>query len=157
MNLLRCILKCFSCSFNLYLNSKWICHEVLPLISILFKCSTVYVVASGFLNPRYRHNWTGIWFHETKFILQTFFCQSLHCQVLFIIDICFDCLFINTKVMICCFVIQKSGIRNRAVKQSLNTRRQIPAYRGSKGMKTYIDSPWGSFQQLGGSVAGRPN
>ena len=68
--------------------------------------------------------------------------------MLFITDIILDCLFIDIKVKILCFRIKKLGIRNRAVKHSLNTRRFIPAYRGSKGIKTLI----GSFQQSGGSV-----
>ena len=41
---------------------------------------------------------------------------------------CLDCLFIEIIVKNFCFRIQKSGIMNRAVKQSLNTRRIIPAY-----------------------------
>ena len=45
------------------------------------------------------------------------------------------------KIKILCFMIQKSRIRNRAVKQSLNTRRLIPAYRGPQGMTTSIGSP----------------
>ena len=49
-------------------------------------------------------------------------------------------------------LLQDSEIRNRAVKQSLNTRRLIPASRGSKGMKTSIGSPEGYFQQSGGSL-----
>ena len=140
--LFKCFLKTFfSSSFNLCLNCKWICHELQPLKCILLICSTVCEVASGFPTPRYRHNWTEIWFLETKFILHTFLCHIFHCLVLFIIKISFDCLFIDIKVKIPCFRIQKSGIRNRVVKQSLNTRRLIPAYRGSKGMQTSICSP----------------
>ena len=63
-----------------------------------------------------------------------------------------DCLFIDIKVKILCFRIQKSGIRDRAVKQSLITRRLVTAYRGYKGLETSIGTPQGSFQQSGGSV-----
>ena len=56
-------------------------------------------------------------------------------------NICLDSLFIYIKVKILCFRIQKSEIRNRAVKQFLNTRRLIPAFRGSKGLKISIGSP----------------
>ena len=42
--------------------------------------------------------------------------------LLFIINICLDCLFIDIEVKILCFRIKTLVIRNRAIKQSLNTR-----------------------------------
>ena len=59
----------------------------------------------------------------------------------FLLLMCLDCLFIDIIVKNFCFRIQKSGIMNRAVKQSLNTRPLNPAYRGFKGMNTSIGSP----------------
>ena len=56
-----------------------VCRAITFWAGHLGLCSTVCVVASGFPTPRYRHNWTEIWFLETKFNLQTFLCQSLHC------------------------------------------------------------------------------
>ena len=111
LTLFRCILEMFFFSFNLYLNSKWICHELQLLKSMLPLCSTVCVVASGFPTPRYRHNWTEIWFLETKFILP-FFARTytVKCCLLLIFVLIVCLLTLKSRFFASGFRNQESGI-----------------------------------------------
>ena len=84
--------------------------------------STVCVVMSGFQTPRGPIEQI-FGFMKVNLTNGPVFARDYTVKcLLFIINICLDCLFIDIKVKILFFRIQTLVIRNGAIKQFLNTR-----------------------------------
>ena len=115
-------------SFNLYLSSKWICYELKPLKQCylfvqLCVCSSEWVSDPKIPAQLNRNLVSWNWIYITDLSLpELTLLSAAYYWFLFRLFVCWhkfqDSLF------------HDSDFRNRAVKQSLNTRRLIRAYSG---------------------------